>query len=456
MEQQVRFTTAPDGHRIAFAVAGDGPFLVKAANYISHLEYDWDSPVWSHFLKAIAKHRTLVRYDERGTGLSDWDTEDLSFDAWVKDLETAADAAGAERFALLGMSQGGAVAVVYAAQHPDRVSHLVLLGSYARGWSHRDPSEEAREEKELLTSLMKLGWGRENPAFRQFFTAQLIPDATSEQIDFLNDLMRVSARPDTAAKLESNMHDVDVRELAAQISVPTLILHARDDGAVPFEEGRLLAGLIPGAQFVALESRNHILLETEPAWQKFVSEVYRFLEIEDEPVNTKTTTPSQPQRSVTTILFTDIVASTEIAAQRGDANWLAALERHNIVIREELARHAGQEVKTTGDGFVAMFDAPNQAIACAVAITKAVTALDIEVRCGLHTGEVDILENDLGGIGVHLAARVVAEADPREVLVTSTIRDLLEGSGLLFKERGKYQLKGIPGERTLYAVVPGE
>ncbi len=282
VEHRVSFTTSFDATRIAFAIAGDGPPLVKVANYMSHVGYDWDSPVWLHWLEELTRNHTLIYYDERGSGLSDWNAEDVSFEAWVRDLEAVVDAAGLGRFPLFAMSQGGAVAVAYAARHPDKVSRLIVHGGYARGWLKRDLNEEQIEEEKLMISLMRVGWGRENPAFRQVFALQLFPDASTEQLRALEEQMRLSVSPKNAVRLESEMHRIDVRDLASQITVPTLVLHSRKDDAVPFEEGRLLASLIPKAQFVALESKNHLLTEQEAAWPKFVAAVRGFLGEDDE------------------------------------------------------------------------------------------------------------------------------------------------------------------------------
>lgn len=277
VEHRVSFTTSFDETRIAFAIAGNGPPLVKVANYMSHVAYDWDSPVWVHWLEELTRDHTLIYYDERGSGLSDWNAEDLSFEAWVRDLEAVVDATGLQRFPLFAMSQAGAVAVAYAARHPDKVSRLIVHGAYARGWLKRDLTEEQIEEEQLMISLMRVGWGRDNPAFRQVFAMQLFPDATAEQIRALEEQMRISVSPKNAVRMESEMHRIDIRHLAPQITVPTLVLHSREDEAVPFEEGRLLASLIPKAQFVALESKNHLLIEQEPAWPKFVAALRSFL-----------------------------------------------------------------------------------------------------------------------------------------------------------------------------------
>jgi pimeloyl-ACP methyl ester carboxylesterase/DNA-binding CsgD family transcriptional regulator len=281
-EQRVHFTKSFDGTRIAYALSGNGPPLVKIATFMSHLEYDWESPIWRHLLEELNRDHTLIRYDERGNGLSDWDVEDVSFEAWVRDLEAVVDAAGLDRFPLFANSQGGTVAVAYTVRHPERVSHLILYGAYARGWLNRDLTEEQLEEEKLIIDLMRVGWGRENPAFRQVFATQLRPDATIEELRAFDEQMRISTSAENAARLESEMHRTDVCALAPLVTVPTLVIHARGDAGVPFEEGRLLASLIPNAQFVALESNNHLLTEHEPAWAKFVSAFRSFLNRDDE------------------------------------------------------------------------------------------------------------------------------------------------------------------------------
>ena len=276
-EQRVYFASSFDGTRIAYALAGTGQPLVKTANFMSHLEYDWASPVWRHWIGEFTRTHTLVRYDERGNGLSDRNVEDVSFGAWVRDLEAVVDAANLQRFALFAMSQGCPVAVAYAVRHPERVSHLILYGGYARGWLHRNLTDEQRDEEQLLVDLMRVGWEQENPAFRQVFAMRLRPESTAEELQALDEQMRVSATPETAARLEREMHRTDVREIAPLVTVPTLVVHPREDAGVPFDEGRLLASLIPNAQFVALESKNHLLTESEPAWSKFVAAFRSFL-----------------------------------------------------------------------------------------------------------------------------------------------------------------------------------
>jgi pimeloyl-ACP methyl ester carboxylesterase/tRNA A-37 threonylcarbamoyl transferase component Bud32 len=292
-EQQIRFCTSSDGVGIAYATTGSGPPLVKAANWLSHLEVDGQSPVWRHWIRELSRHHTLVRYDERGCGLSDWNVDEFSLDAWVRDLEAVVDALELERFPLLGISQGGPIAIAYATRHPERVSHLILHGSYARGVSHRGLSDQERDEREVLLSLIRVGWGKDHPAFRQVFTSLFIPDGTTEQIQWFNELQRVSAKPENAARMCAAFYTLDVRALAPQVRAPTLVLHGTGDMRIPFAEGRLLASLIPGARFVPIDSRNHLILESEPGWPRFLTEVRSFLGI---PVDASEVTESRRRR----------------------------------------------------------------------------------------------------------------------------------------------------------------
>lgn len=277
LRQTLRFVTSADGTRIAVASIGTGPPLVRAAHWLSHVEYDLESPVWRPWLAELSRGHRYVRYDQRGSGLSDRQVTTQSLDAWVGDLEAVVDALALERFALLGMSQGGAVAIAYATRHPERVSHLVFVGSYARGALRRDGGEVARLEAETLLNLIRLGWGREHSAFRQVFPYRFIPRGTSEQLRWWGDLERASTDGAMAAQILQAFYQVDVSELARQVNVPSLVMHARGDVAVPFEEGRLLAARIPGARFVPLDSDNHVLLDSEPAWPLFLAELRAFL-----------------------------------------------------------------------------------------------------------------------------------------------------------------------------------
>jgi pimeloyl-ACP methyl ester carboxylesterase/DNA-binding winged helix-turn-helix (wHTH) protein len=277
LRQEIRFCTTADGTRLAYATIGSGPPLVRAAHWITHLDYDWQSPVWRHWLVGLARQRTLVRYDERGCGLSDHDVDDFSMDAWVEDLETVVDDLGLDSFPLLGVSQGGAVAVAYAARHPERVSRLVLFGAYAQGRMRRATSDEQWREAALQFEMVRLGWGREDPAFRRFFTSSFIPDAPPELWESFAELLRRTTSAQNAARLLEAWADIDVTDEATRVKAPTLVLHARDELRIPMEQARGLATLIPGARFVPLASRNHLLRADEPAWAVFLDEVDSFL-----------------------------------------------------------------------------------------------------------------------------------------------------------------------------------
>lgn len=285
MRHDVRFCSAADGTRIAYAVHGQGPPLVRTATWLTHLDFDWESPVWRHWLEGLAQRHTVVRYDERGCGLSDRDVEDVSLEARLADLDAVIAAAGLEDFSLLGMSQGGPVAVAYAADHPERVRRLALYCTYARGRLARDPSPAAREHAALMVSLIRMGWGQDLEAFRRLFTTLFIPDATPEQMAWFDELQRVTTDPETAVRIRHARNHDEVSAAARRVATPTLVLHARDDALVPFEEGRVLAALIPGARLVGLESRNHILLAGEPAWATFLAELHDFLDPDPLPLS---------------------------------------------------------------------------------------------------------------------------------------------------------------------------
>ena len=272
--QQIRFCASFDGTRIAYAMTGSGIPLVKAPHWLTHVEYEWTSPIWRPWIDAFSARYSFVRMDQRGSGLSDRSVEDLSLDAWVRDLGAVADAAGLERFAVFGHSQGAAIALEFARRHPERVSHLILLGAYARGWLKRGLPQSKQEELAAQLKLVEIGWGSDDAAYRQMFSVQIIPGATLDQLRALSDLQRVSSEPAMAARIIRSMAELDVTEAARELVVPTLVLHARGDRRAPFEEGRLLAGLIPGATFVPLDSENHILLGAEPAFRQFFDEVH--------------------------------------------------------------------------------------------------------------------------------------------------------------------------------------
>jgi len=334
--QDVRFCTAADGVRLAVASMGDGPPLVRAAHWLSHVERDLESPVWRPWVQELSRRHTYIRYDQRGCGLSDRTLTGLSLDTFVSDLETVVDHLGLERFPLIGMSQGGAVAMRYADRHPERVSALVLVGAYARGALRRAASELERLEAETLVNLIRVGWGRDNDAFRQVFTNQYIPEGTTEQHRWWNDLERISASPEGAARTLAVFHDADVTEAAASLRVPTLVVHSRRDARVPFDEGRRLAALIPGARFLALDSANHVLLEVEPAWPVFVEALYEFIGA------TAPTAPATRAGATLTPLTSAEAAVLELLAR--------GLDNHAI------ARQLGKSEKTVRNQVSTIFD----------------------------------------------------------------------------------------------------
>ncbi len=278
MSQEIRFCRSADGVQVAYATSGDGPPLVKAAHWMSHLDYDWESPIWRHWLQELSRGHRFVRYDERGCGLSDWNVDQVSIETKVADLEAVVDSCGLERFALLGISGGGPASVAYAARHPERVSKLVLYGAFARGRMARARTMEEKREAELMVELAELGWGRDDPAFRHVFSLQFMPDGTREQWAAFDELQRRTATPANAARIMEATADLDVASLAPRVQAPSLIIHARGDMRAPLDEGRSLATLIPDSRLVVLDSSNHILLHDEPAWARFLVELDSFLD----------------------------------------------------------------------------------------------------------------------------------------------------------------------------------
>ncbi|MGO8910879.1 MAG: alpha/beta fold hydrolase [Bradyrhizobium sp.] len=274
---QIRFCKSSDGVRIAYSQAGSGPAMIEVATWLNHLEYDWKSPIWSARLVELTTNYTLTRYDGRGCGLSDQNPRNLTFDNLVADLEAVVEAAGLKRFILLGCCQGGPVAIAYAARHPERVSHLVLYGAYSRGKLKRNPSRQDIDEAETMLKLVELGWGQDNPAFRQVYTALLIPDSRPEQYSWFIDMQRMTISPRNVVRLMRALDQIDISDALTNIRCPTVVLHAREDRRIPFAEGQMIALSIPNAEFVPLDSRNHLLLNHQPAWRQFLDETARFI-----------------------------------------------------------------------------------------------------------------------------------------------------------------------------------
>jgi pimeloyl-ACP methyl ester carboxylesterase/DNA-binding CsgD family transcriptional regulator len=317
VEQHIRFCTSGDGVRIAYATSGTGPPLVKVANWLSHLEFDWGSPVWRHWLTELSKHYTLIRYDKRGCGLSDWHVDDFSLHAQMQDLKAVMDAAGIKRSHLLAISGGSPIAIAYAVRYPERVSSLIVYGGYFRGRFLRSHNRYDREQAEILLKSMEFGWGQDNPAFRHLYTSLFVPEGTPEQVDWFNELQRVSTLPELAARMSRASYSIDVSNLAPRLSIPTLVVHARDDAVVSFDQGRQLAALIPNARFLPLASKNHILLEHEPAWRRFLDEVHAFLgTMEPAPAATPELFPELTSREHDVLeLVAQGLSNDEIAAR---------------------------------------------------------------------------------------------------------------------------------------------
>ena len=277
MKQQIRVARTKDGVNLAWASAGQGPPLVRASTWLTHLEFDWESPVWRHWLDFLAGHFHLIRYDERGCGLSDWVVDDYTYARWIDDFDAIIEVSNPEKpFAILGISQGGLAAISYAVRFPENVSHLILYGAYARGWMERSNPDGAQGYKAIV-QLTRLGWGQDNPVYRQLFTSRFVPEGTPEQLDWFNELCRKTTKPEVAAQLLEERGKANITDLLSKVKVPTLVLHSSDDEVAPFSEGRLLAAEIPHARFVQLDSKNHVLLEHEPAWERFKEEVLSFI-----------------------------------------------------------------------------------------------------------------------------------------------------------------------------------
>ena len=314
MDQEIRFCKAADGVRIAYAVVGHGPVIVKAPNWMTHLEYEWQSPVWRHWWQELAQDHTVIRFDQRGSGLSDWDVDDWSLEARVMDLEAVVEDSGADGFALLGISQGAAVAIEYVVRHPEKVTHLVLVGGFARGRLKRGMN---RDVQDAHVTLIREGWGKDNPAYRQLFTGTFMPEATPEQMGWFNELQRISTSATNAARIYEASAHVDVMDRLPLVSVPTLVLHARGDERIEFEHGRLLAALIPGASFVPLESRNHLTLEDEPAWEVLIANVRHFLKT-GKPLPTAPVPTYSPQAAPDSLTTRELEVLRLIAAGRSN------------------------------------------------------------------------------------------------------------------------------------------
>jgi pimeloyl-ACP methyl ester carboxylesterase/class 3 adenylate cyclase len=424
---------------IAYQVVGDGPIdLVFVPGFVSHLDLQWADPRVARFLEKLASFSRLIMFDKRGTGLSDPVAAPAPLEDRMDDVRAVMDAAGSERAALFGLSEGGPMSVLFATTYPDRTRALILCGTFPTG--SLDPDENpggqrwVDEVQRVRAAAEHWGEGRT--------LALMAPSADSERERIgLGIMERSAASPHMAQTLLDMVIDTDVRALLPSIRVPTLVLH-RAEEFMPVEGARYMAEHIPGARLVVLPGMDHIPFYGDA--DGYAEEIEEFL------TGARHAPPSD--RILTTVMFTDIVASTERAAALGDARWRELVARHDELMRAELERHRGREVKTMGDGFLATFDGPARGIRCARAIADKVRSLDIELRAGLHTGECELVGDDIGGLAVNIGARIGALAGADEVIVSSTVKDLVVGSGISFSDRGARELKGVPGEWRLFAV----
>jgi pimeloyl-ACP methyl ester carboxylesterase len=428
---------------IAYQVLGEGPLdLVWTPGWISHVELLWEMPAAARFFRHLASFGRLILFDKRGTGLSDAVPVDQlpTLEQRMDDVRAVMDAAGSEIAALLGLSEGGPMSLLFAATYPQRTRALVIISSFAR--IARAPDYEFGTDADAFDRYLERldrDWGT-GFGFRALFPGQADDEGMRQ---WWARFQRLAASPGASAALQRMTFATDVRSVLPTIRVPTLILHRTGDRFVPVEHGRYMAKHIPGVRYVELAGDDHIPYLGES--EAMLGEIQEFL--------TGTRDRVEPDRVLATVLFTDIVGSTERAAQLGDQRWLELLEGYYSLARRELTRFRGREVDTAGDGFFAAFDGPARAIRCAEAITGGVRSLGIEIRAGLHTGECEVIGEKVGGIAVHIGARVASLARAGEVLVSNTVKDLVAGSGLGFEERGTHTLKGVPGEWRLYAVT---
>jgi pimeloyl-ACP methyl ester carboxylesterase len=435
----VRYARSGDVN-IAYQVTGDGPFdLVLVPGFFSHLEIDWEHRSMSHLFERLGSFSRLIRFDKRGTGLSDRTVGLPDFESRMDDVRAVMDAAGSEQAALFGYSEGGPMCVLFAATYPERTRALALYGTYAK---RRDPDDDypwapTRAQRLEYAQWLETSWGENVDLMK------MSPNADDALRSWYQRRGRASLSPAAARDLILMNSQADVRDVLSTVQCPTLVLHRSGDRDSRPDEGRYIADRIPGARFVELSGDDHM-----PAVRpdEIVDEIEEFL--------TGVRPAPSPDRVLATVLFTDLVGSTEKAVALGDAAWSALLASHNDAVRRELERFHGEEIDTAGDGFLAAFDGPARAIRCGLAIRDALGALDLDVRVGVHTGEVERRANDKPrGIAVHVGSRIMSLASRGEVLVSSTTRDLVAGSGLEFEDRGEHQLKGIEGLRRVFAAT---
>jgi class 3 adenylate cyclase len=426
--------------RIAYQVVGEGPIdLVFVPGFISNIDLYWEDPVLAGFLARLASFSRLILFDKRGTGLSDRIGDLPSLEVRMDDVRAVMDAVGSGRAALFGISEGGAMSMLFAATYPERTHALALYATYA----HYSTWVVPNDRLEAAIARMDALWGTGELASVFSPTRGADPQFKRWWARF----ERMGGSPSVAINITRMNSEIDIRQVLPSIRVPTLLLHRTGDTRVNVEASRYLAQHIPDARYVELPGADHLLWGIDPT--RVADEIEEFL--------TGTRSEAEPDRVLATILFTDIVGSTKRANDLGDHAWGALLERHDALVRRELTRFRGREIKTTGDGFLATFDGPARAVRCGEAIVEAAKTLSLDLRAGLHTGEIEIRSgDDIGGIAVHIASRVMGHAGPGEVLVTSTVRDLVAGSNLAFADRGHHAFKGLPEEIRLFSRLPLE
>jgi pimeloyl-ACP methyl ester carboxylesterase/class 3 adenylate cyclase len=448
MPPETRYARSGDVS-VAYQVVGDGPLdLVAVPGFVSHVEWAWEEPSVACYLRRLASFTRLLHFDKRGTGLSDRIAGVSTLEERMDDIRAVMDAAGSERAVIYGLSEGGPLAALFAATYPERTSALILYGTFASlvrqpdyPWK-RTPEELRRLIEERARTIHET-WGSLEAIGQAL--QRMAPSAADDEglKRWLATLLRLGASPGAEIARQRMNAEIDVRHVLPAIRVPTLVLHRTGDRDSSVEEGRYIAAHIPGAKFVELPGDDHFPMVGD--MDSVLDEIEEFV--------TGARPDREPDRVLATVMFTDIVSSTEHAVRLGDRRWRDLQERHHALVRRELARHRGREVDTAGDGFLATFDGPARAVRCAVAIGEGVRTLGLEVRAGLHTGECELRGDRVSGIAVHTGARVMAQAGAGEVLVSSTVKDLVAGSGLRFEDRGAHAFKGVPGEWRLYAVV---
>jgi pimeloyl-ACP methyl ester carboxylesterase len=437
---ETRYTRSGDVH-IAYQVVGDGPRdLVYVPGFVSNVEATWRGPGSAKFFRRLASFARLIMFDKRGTGLSDRTSQIFTLEQRMDDVRAVMDAAGSERAALFGVSEGGPMSVLFAATYPERTTALVLCGTYARrAWAPDHPSGWRDEEFAAFHARVEAHWGTSQGLDLDIWAPSIARDEGAREA--MAAYLRSAASPGAVRAVMEMNREIDVRHVLPAVRLPTLVVHRVGDRNIPIDQARYMAAHIPGARLVELPGDDHV------PWiggDALLDEVEEFL--------TGVRHGQEFDRVLATVLFTDIVGATERAAALGDRRWRETLESHHAAVRGQLTRFRGRELDTAGDGFLAAFDGPARAVRCAAAIVDVVRGIGLEIRAGLHTGECEVLGDKLSGIAVHTGARVAALASPGEVLVSSTVKDLVAGSGLRFHDRGSHALRGVPGTWQLFAL----